>query len=159
MRWRLGTVMLGMLSLVLLLSAQNNCPEGFRSAGVLMGSGSYGVAFDERRQVNLPEQATIDTSYQQKRVRARGGNSRAKSDMQAKDIPKGILIIPYGSTRYDNGWAVSAPELKMMKTDDPEAPTRYVFGMRLYCISSSSASEALYGGCDVNVEVCYKPKH
>lgn len=159
MRWRLSIVMLGIFPAVSLLSAQHNCPEDFWSAGVLMGSGSYGVAFDERRKVNLPVHATIDASYQQKSVRARAGNSRAQSDMQAKDIPKGIFIMPYGSTLYENGWAVSAPELNVVKTADPEAPTRYVFGMKLYCISSSSAAESHHGGCDVNVEVCYKPKH
>ena len=152
MRLRVSLVTLGLLSIAVPLFAQHNCPQGFNYAGTLTGTGSYGIAFDERREINLPEDATIDTSFQQSNVRVRGGNSRAKSDMQAKDIPKGILIIPSGSTRYDNGWAVSAPELKTVGE-----PAQYRFGMKLYCISSSG-TDAHFGGCDVNVDVCYKLK-
>ncbi len=94
------------------LLAQHNCPPGFDYAGALRGAGSGGIAFDERREVNLPPYATIDMSFQQSKVRAHAGNGQAQSDLHAKDIPKGIYIITGGSTIYDNGWAVSAPELK-----------------------------------------------
>lgn len=135
------------------LLAQHNCPQGFNFAGTLRGTGSYGTPFDERRELNLPQDATIDTSFQQSNVRARAGNGLAQSKLQAKDIPKGILIIPGGSTLYDNGWAVSAPELKTVGE-----PAQYRFGMKLYCISSTSPSNRHMGGCDVNVDVCYKLK-
>jgi hypothetical protein len=155
MRWRLAVLMLGTLCAGSQLPAQrHNCPAGFDYAGTLKGTGSYGVDFNERREIYLPPYATIDTSYQQPNVRARGGNSRAQSDLQAKDIPKGIYVITYGSTMYENGWAVSAPELKTVGE-----PIRYRFGMKLYCTPSSSSPTMHYGGCDVNVDVCYKPKH
>ncbi|MGD0443626.1 MAG: hypothetical protein ABSA39_06785 [Edaphobacter sp.] len=135
------------------LLAQHNCPQGFDYAGALRGTGSYGIAFDERRELTLPLYATIDSSFQQRNVRARAGNGQAKSDLRVTDIPKGILIIPSGSILYDNGWAVSAPELKPVGE-----PVQYRFAMKLYCISSSSSSNKHSGGCDVNVDVCYKPK-
>jgi hypothetical protein len=153
MRLRVRLVTLGLLSMAAPLLAQHNCPEGFHYVGALQGTGSYGIAFDERRELNLPEHATIDPSFQQSNVRARAGNGRAKSDLRAKDIPKGILIIPSGSTLYDNGWAVSAPELETVGE-----PAQYRFGMKLYCISSTSSSNMHSGGCDVHVDVCYKPK-
>ena len=154
MRLRVSLVTLGLLSMSATLRAQHNCPQGFDHAGTLTGSGSYGIAFDERREINLPPDATIDTSFQQKNVRARAGNDRAQSALQAKDVPKGIAIIPGGSTMYDNGWAVSAPELKTVGD-----PARYRFGMKLYCTSSYAGSDMhTGGGCDVNVDVCYKPK-
>ena len=153
MRLRFTLVTLGLLSMAAPLLAQHNCPEKLRFVGTLTGTGSYGIAFDERREINLPPDATIDTSFQQSNVRARAGNSRAQSTMRAKDIPKGIMIIPGGSTVYDNGWAVIAPEL------EPVGNTaRYRFGMKLYCISSTSPSNMHSGGCNVNVDVCYKPK-
>ena len=155
MRLRVSLVALGLLSMVPPpLLAQHNCPQGFDYVGALKGTGSYGIAFDERREVNLPLYATIDTSFQQNNVRAHAGNSRAQSDLHAKDIPKGIYIIPGGSVLYKNGWAVSAPELKTVGE-----PARYRFGMKLYCTSSYAGSDMhTGGGCDVNVDVCYKPK-
>jgi hypothetical protein len=153
MRLRVRLVTLGLLSMAPPLLAQHNCPPGFDYAGALRGAGSGGIAFDERRQVNLPPYATIDMSFQQSKVRAHAGNGQAQSDLHAKDIPKGIYIITGGSTIYDNGWAVSAPELKTVGE-----PARYQFGMKLYCISSSTTPTMHAGGCDVNVDVCYKPK-
>jgi hypothetical protein len=149
MRLRVRLVTLGLLSIASPLLAQHNCPPGFDYAGALKGTGSYGVAFDERREINLPPYATINTSFQQTSVRARAGNGHAKSDLQAKDIPKGIYIIPSGSTMFGNGWAVSAPELTTVGE-----PARYQFGMKLYCISSASAPTMHYGGCSVSVDVC-----
>jgi len=106
-----------------------------------------------RRELDLPPGASIDTSFQQSKVRVRAGNGQAQSDLHAKDIPKGIYIIPSGSTMYENGWAVSAPELKTVGE-----LAQYRFGMKLYCMSSSSLPYAHYGGCNVNVDVCYKPE-
>ena len=98
MRLRVSLVTLGLLSMAVPLLAQHNCPQGFNDAGTLKGTGSYGIPFDERREINLPENATLDTSFQQSNVRVRAGNDLAQSKLQAKDIPKGILIIPSGST-------------------------------------------------------------
>jgi hypothetical protein len=153
MRLQVCLVSLGLLSVVSPLLAQQRCPPGFDYGGTLKGTGNYGVAFDVRREISLPPTATIDTSFQQEKILAHAGNDRAKSDLQAKDIPKGIYIITSGSTLYDNGWAVSAPELKTVGE-----PPRYRFGLKLYCISSSTPPTMHYGGCDVNVLVCYKPQ-
>ena len=111
------------------------------------------VAFDERRELIFPSFATINMSFQQTKVRARADNSQAQSQLQAKRYSEGIYIITSGSTIHENGWAVSAPELKAVGEH-----ARYRFGMKLYCISSSAAPNMHAGGCDVNVDVCYKPK-
>jgi hypothetical protein len=124
--------------------AQHNCPEGFRYAGSLTGTGGY-QAFNERRELVLPQGATLDTSYQQPSVRARDGNSNAKSNLHAADIPKGIHIIPHGSTDFNKGWAVSEPKLEQVQSG-------YKFGMRLYC-TTAGGTFANMGGCEVEVEV------
>jgi hypothetical protein len=154
MRCRVSVVTFEVLRALLPLCAQqHNCPAGFDYAGILKGGGAYGIPFNQVRELDLPSTATIDTSFQQANVRASAGNKEAKSDMRAKDIPKGILIIPSGSTLYDNGWAVSKPELKQVGS-----PARYHFSLNLYCISSSTPPTMHYGGCDVSVEVCFKPQ-
>ena len=129
--------------------AQRSCPEGFNYVGSLSLTGSYGAA-EEKKEIALPEGATIDTSYQQKSVRARNGNQKAQSDLRAEDIPKGIHIIPSGTTSLGKGWAVSKPELKQDQSSQ-------VFGMKLYCTTGGASYDNM-GGCEVQVEVCYKPK-
>ena len=128
-------------------------PSGVQLCGNPNGH-RFRPILDERREIDLPEDATIDTSFQQSNVRVRAGNGRAQSNLQAKNIPKGIYIIPFGSALYDTGWAVSAPELKTVGE-----PAQYRFGMKLYCTSSSSPEYTDYGGCEANVYVCYKPKN
>ena len=98
----------------------------------------------------LPEGATLDTSYQQPNVRARDGSSQAKSKLRGTDIPKGIHVFPHGSTDFQKGWAVSDPKLEQVQG-------RYKFGMKLYC-TTAGGTTANMGGCEVEVEVCYKPK-
>jgi len=158
MRWRVTFLALGMLATESALMAQHNCPEGFRYVGKMSGTGSYGIPFNERRELILPDGAAPDTSFQQKQVNARAGNEMAHSNLLAKDIPKGILIITWGATTYDQGWAVSGPELKTVGPSQYSQNPRYAFGMQLYCTTSKQSSYMHYGGCDVNVEVCYKLK-
>ncbi len=136
--------------------AQHSCPEGFKYAGTLRGTGSYANDFKDRRELYLPQNATIDPSYQQTRVRASQGNQNAHSNLLPKDIPKGIHIIPYGSTDLEKGWAVSDPVLTSV--NDPAGGTRYQFGMKLYCTTGTSEATKNFGGCSIEVEVCYKPK-
>ena len=76
MRLRVSLVTLGLLSMAPPFLGQHNCPQGSNYAGTLQGTGSFGIAFDERREVNLPPYATIDTSFQQKNVRARACRPR-----------------------------------------------------------------------------------
>lgn len=139
--------------------AQSNCPEGFRYAGTLSGTGSVMSSLDKRDTLKLPKNATLDVSYQQKKVRATNRKSGVSSNMRAEDIPKGILIIAHGTSDkvFDQGWAVSDPELKVIENDASGKVTRYEFGMRLMCNVSERAAQPLAGGCSVEVEVCYKP--
>ena len=137
--------------------AQHSCPQGFQHAGTLSGTGSFSGDFNERRAINLTENATIDTTYQQTNIRSHGGNPKAHSDLTAKEIPKGIHIITYGSTDLNNGWSVSAPKLVAVNVTGSESVTRYRFGMNLYCTIGRADSQNV-GGCDVHVDVCYLPK-
>src|SRR6516164_1684234 len=115
-------------TLILLLTssnalAQHSCPDGFTFAGTLSGAGSAYSALNERRELNLPAGATLDTSYQQATVRARDGNRRSQSNLRAEDIPKGIHMSAAGTTSLDRGWAISEPELKQVQS-------RYRFSMK-----------------------------
>jgi hypothetical protein len=152
----------GLLAFVVLYTsslalAQHNCPQGFQYVGTLSGTGSIVSEFNERREINLVENATIDTTYQQANVRSHGGSTKPKSELRAKDIPKGILIIPYGSTDLEKGWSVSAPELVAIKAPGSQSVTGYKFGMKLHCTVGTSVHQNV-GGCNVAVEVCYLPK-
>ena len=141
-----------------LVYAQHNCPQGFQHAGTLSGTGSVVGEFNETRKVNLPGDATIDTTYQQMNVRSYGGSVKARSgSLLASQIPKGILIIPYGSTDLEKGWSVSAPKLIAIKDPGTQAIVGYRFEMKLYCTVGSSVSQNV-GGCSVGVDVCYLPK-
>jgi hypothetical protein len=139
--------------------AQHNCPEGFRHVDTMSGTGSESNPFDKRLTVRLPENATLDQSFQQQRVRATNGKSGVSSSMRPQDIPKGILIIPYGKDDkiYQPGWAVSNPELKVVERDASGKVTRYEFGLKLYCTVGSSGANPHFAECSVSAEVCYKP--
>lgn len=138
--------------------AQHNCPQSFRYAGTLSGSGSIVSEFNERREINLPQGATIDTTYQQTSVRSHGGSvTPGSDDLRAKDIPKGIHVIPYGSTDLQKGWSVSAPKLVAIELPGSEGVSRYRFGMKLYCTVGSAVTQNV-GGCGVQADVCYLPK-
>ena len=138
--------------------AQSNCPEGFRYAGILSGTGSYTTDLDTRVTLMLPKNATLDESYQQQNVRATNGKHGMRSSLRAQDVPKGILIIPHGKSDelYNQGWAVSNPELKVLQKDESGKATRYEFGMKLSC-HVAGGPNPIVGECSVDVEVCYKP--
>ena len=137
-----------------LSSAQDRCPEGFRYAGALSGSSTE--TFDKTVFLKLPEYATLDESFQQTAVRATNGKKNAKSNLRPQDIPKGIHITPYGSNDLEKIWAVSEPQL--IKPDSNGASTRYAFGMHLLCSVQGSPYSQSEGDCEVEVQVCYKPK-
>jgi hypothetical protein len=151
MKNQFGFLIVSFLLTASLSSAQDHCPEGFRYVGTL--SGSDPEQFDKTVVLELPEFATLDESFQQTRVRATNGKGRAKSNLRPQDIPKGIYIIPFGSNDLEKGWAVSEPQLTKTKEDD-----RYAFGMHLFCSVQGSSFSQTEGACDVEVEVCYKPK-
>ena len=164
---RKGTSMTGygccLLSIVLVTSsfgiAQSECPEGFRFAGNLSGSGSASSAFDQIVRTRFPRGATLDTSYQQTEVQATKGGSGVNSRLRPQDIPKGIFISPSGKSDdvYHQRWAVSDPKLEALERDGNGKTTRYGFGMRLFCKVGESGANPHFGACQVDVEVCYKP--
>lgn len=139
--------------------AQSNCPEGFRYAGTLSGTGSSTTDLDNRKAVKLPDNVTLDESFQQQNVRATNGKRGAHSSLRAQDVPKGILIIPHGESDqfYNQGWAVSDPELKALQKDESGKVTSYEFGMKLFCHAPGSTSYRELAECGVDVDVCYKP--
>lgn len=140
--------------------AQSSCPEGFHYAGNLSGSGSSITPFDKDVFILFPKLTTLDTSYQQTDLQATNGLSGVSSKLRAQDIPKGILIIPYGDSDkvFHQGWAVSNPTLQLVKDSRGQMP-RYRFGMRLVCKVGSSGSLEMHSDCSVGVDVCYKPEH
>ncbi|HZI55814.1 MAG TPA: hypothetical protein VFF39_03510 [Verrucomicrobiae bacterium] len=141
--------------------AQDNCPEGFRFVGTLSGTGTESNPFNQRQALKLPENATLDESFQQKNIRITNGKSGAHSNTQANDIPKGILVITHGREDevYQPGWAVSEPELKAIEKDSHGKITRYEFSMKLFCSVSSHGQNPYYAECSVDADVCYKPLH
>ena len=113
--------------------------------------------FNQKKAIRLPENATLDDSFQQTKVR--GASAKGKTDLRPQDIPKGIVIIPHGTNDRDTTWSVSEPRLTTIKADETgTAATRYEFGMRLFCHVRGSTFNQQGGDCYVAVEVCYKPK-
>jgi hypothetical protein len=117
-------------------------------------------AFDARKTITLPNNATLDASYQQKQVLATNGKSGVQSSMRPQDVPKGLHLIPFGRDEpiYEQGWAVSDPELKALARDASGKVTRYEFGMKLRC-SARVPSGPRAAECSVGVDVCYRPLH
>jgi hypothetical protein len=154
MKKHVGFLIVTFLFMSLPSSAQDGCPEGFRYAGAL--SGTSPETFDKTVFLKLPEYATLDESFQQPAVRATNGKKNAKSNLRPQDIPKGIHITPSGSSDLEKVWAVSEPQL--IKPDSNGASTRYAFGMHLFCAVQGSPYSQSEGACEVEVQVCYKPK-
>ena len=140
-------------SLCLAQGEHGKCPADLNYVGTIKGVGSFVELLDERLEIKLPENARLDTSYQQTKVVADGGKG-AHSKLRPQDIPRGIHIVPYGQSGNGKAWTVSDPRLKTLPEADGK--TRYVFGVRLHCTVDEFARQ--FGGCAVNVDVCYKPR-
>ena len=153
MKRQVGFLTFSFLFLSLLSSAQSNCPQGFVFVGSLSGTGSQTQEFNKKVELKLPPGATLDESFQQSTVRAT--NAKGKANLRPQDIPKGILIIPYGSNDSDKVWSVSEPTIK--KENNETSSSRYIFGMHLFCMAKGHTFSQNTGGCEVSVEVCYKP--
>ena len=150
-----GFLTVSFLLMSSLSRAQDRCPDEFRYAGTLSGIGSQSEKFDKTVVLRLPEGAKLDESYQQTSVRSTNEKRKAQSNLRPQDIPKGIHITPRGSGELDKVWVVSEP--KLIETKAGASP-RYAFGMHLFCSVPDSSFSQVGGGCDVAVEVCYKPK-
>ena len=132
--------------------AHDRCPADLTYVGTLKGTESFVELLDKTFEIELPENATLDTPYQQTKLVADGGKG-ARSKLRPQDVPKGIHIVPYGQGENGKAWVVSDPRLKTVPEADGK--TRYVFGMHLHCTVDEFARQ--FGGCAVNVDVCYKP--
>jgi hypothetical protein len=53
------------------------------------------------------------------------------------------------------GWAVSDPQIRALTK---AGRSRHVFGMKLFSTVGKNESHRQFGGSEVHVEVCYKPK-
>jgi hypothetical protein len=155
MKRQVGFLIFVFLTMSVLSNAQSNCPQGFAYVGTLSGTGSATQEFNKKVVLKLPESATFDESFQQIKVKAT--SAKGKSNLRPQDIPKGILIIPHGSNDREKVWSVSKPKLAEIN-EDGTSSTRHEFGMHLFCRVESSPYSQQTGGCDVQVEVCYKPK-
>ena len=140
MKKHVGFLIVTFLVMSPLSSAQDRCPEGFHYVGALSGTDTE--KFDETVFLKLPEGATLDVCYQQTQVRATNGKGKAKSNLRPQDIPKGIHIIPYGSSDLEKVWAVSEPQLREIKDDNNATSTRYAFGMHLFCSVQGSVFQS-----------------
>lgn len=136
------------------------CPAGFKHADKpLYGEGSWGSNFYGLREVLLPPGEKIDTSYHQPSISAvANGKSDARSPLVASQVPAGIFIIPSGDDSANHGWAVHSPVLSAGVADpSTNIVSQWKFGMQLYCTTGSGEIDRTTGGCNVKVEVCYKP--
>lgn len=149
--------LIGLASLALPMQAQNRCPDGFNFLGRLHGAGSYNSNFNQRVEIRF-SRVRMDRSYRQQAIHAENGQSDAHSNIKPTDIPAGLNLVPFGSDDHEKGWAVLAPELKGVEFDEDDRIKTYAFGMSLYCTTGSGEADRFVGGCDVNVDVCYKPK-
>ena len=157
MKRQVGFLIFVFLTMSVLSNAQSKCPQGFAYVGTLSGTGSSTQEFNKKVVLKLPESATFDESFQQIKVKATSANG--KSNLRPHDIPKGILIIPHGSNDREKVWSVSESKLAEIKEENNGfSSTRHEFGMLLFCRVESSPYSQQTGGCDVTVEVCYKPK-
>lgn len=138
--------------------------NGFQYVGQLYGEGSFNSNYYGFREVLLPANAKIDTSYHQPSIAAvANGKSDARSRFVASEVPPGICIVPAGDNKANHGWSVGdgaeprvllSPGAWDMATN---TITQYKFGMRLYCTTGSGEIDRLAGGCNVKVDVFYKP--
>jgi hypothetical protein len=139
---QLGIALCGSVVTLLLgvVPVLGQCPSGFTKIGRMERSTS-GLEVKERVSIKLPDDFTLDTSYQQPSPSGKGG--RAGSILPQQRIPKGIYISPGGRGTY--GWAVSDPVMLDSRT----------FQMYLYCSQDQGALNTNWG-CSVYVDVCAK---
>jgi hypothetical protein len=138
--------------------------NGLQYVGQLYGQGSFNSNYYGFREVLLPTNAKIDSSYHQPSIAAvANGKSDARSRLVASEVPAGICIAPSGDNNAAHGWSVGdgadpriqlAPATWDMSTN---TITQYKFGMRLYCTTGSGELDRTTGGCNVKVDVFYKP--
>jgi hypothetical protein len=145
-------------------TAHAQCPAGLISVGRIYGEGSFGSNLVTYKEILLPAGARIDTSYHQPALSPpANGKSDAHSRLVVSEVPAGIFIVPGGDDSANHGWAVGdgpEPRIQLVPaTWDSTTNTisQYKFGIRLYCTTGSGEADRWTGGCNVHVDVCYKP--
>jgi hypothetical protein len=160
---RLILVAISSFALVSSLSGAQ-CPSGLVSVGRIYGAGSFGNNYVAFQEVLLTPNIHIDQSYRQSSIGpVANGKSDARSHFTVSQVPAGIFITPGGDDSASHGWAVGdgpspviqlAPAAWDLQTN---SISQYKFGMRLYCTTGSGEYDRTTGGCNVHVDVCYKP--
>jgi len=72
--------------------------------------------FDQRVTLRLPENATLDESFQQKKLQPTNGKGGVQSKMRPSDVPKGLLLVVYGQSDkvYERGGPSATPNLRSL---------------------------------------------
>jgi hypothetical protein len=143
------------------LNAQ--CPADLVHAGKLYGEGGPANYVGHPEVVfTLPSGTVIDRSFHQANISAVANNqSDAHSNLTPTKIPGGICIVPSGTNDNNKGWSVGnndTPTLRASDWDDAGRVSSYVYSMGLYCTVDSGLRGMGSGGCNVAVDVYYKPK-
>lgn len=134
------------------VSARAQCPSNAKHIGDLYGEGAFNSNLNATEDVLLPAGTQLDSNYQQATVKAFGGGSDARSDMQASQLPAGICIAPNGTEDHDKGWAIHSPSLKPA-TWSGYTIKQFEFSLALYCTTGSGEVDRTTGGCNVRVPV------
>ncbi|MFA6050965.1 MAG: hypothetical protein WC762_00065 [Methylobacter sp.] len=142
--------------------ADENCPAGLKYVGAIYAedSGAIGkeakVPAGTRRQINLPENFVIDTSYQQTDATFSSHGGTAGSNMGASFVPSGFHLIAAGSERAScAGWSIQDPKQVMLKRKGNQI-IQEGLELGVYCHSGSGEFCKDGSGCNVRVDVCVK---
>ncbi len=134
------------------IAARAQCPAGAVHVGDLYGEGAFNSNLNATKDVLLPAGIKLDPNYHQPTVKAFGGGSDARSNMQASEIPAGICIAPNGTEDHNKGWAIHSPSLAPA-TWDGYTIKQFKFSIALYCTTGSGEIDRTTGGCNVRVPV------
>lgn len=137
--------------------------DGLQHAGQVYGEGSFNSNFYGFKEVLLPRDVKLDTTYHQPSISAvANGKSDARSRLVASEVPAGICIVPSGDNSANHGWSVgdgAEPRIHLIPAvwdTNTNTISQYKFGIRMYCTTGSGALDATTGGCNVKVDVYYK---
>lgn len=143
-------------------SAEPTCPTGLKYAGAMYAedSGAIGkeakVPSGTRKQISLPENFVVDTSYQQTDASFSSHGGSAGSNMGASSVPSGFHFIAGGSSRGScAGWSINDPKQLIVKRKG-NTIVQEAIELGVYCHSGSGEMCKDGSGCNVRVDVCVK---
>lgn len=137
--------------------------DGLKHAGQVGGEGAFGSNLYAFKEILLPANIKLDTSFHQPSISAvANGKSDARSRLVASEVPAGICIVPSGDNNANHGWAVGdgqEPRISLVPAvwdTNTNTISQYKFGIRLYCTTGSGELDRTTGGCNAKVDVFYK---